>query len=230
VRIASMRHLLRGSLLLALAASGALAPTAIAQAAKAPAKGAKGAASASPAVDSVAPQYTGRQSWTSDRFRLGVGDIVTVVVNDQTLASANTNNTASDSRTKALDFSVKPPNSPTKASVAIAATAGFNNNGNSKQAGEATRNNVFQSTLSARVIAVSPTGMLQIRGRKMVNVDKNQQEVTLTGWIRPQDIDIGSNAVESSRVADADIVVTQKGGLGKPKSGILSKVVGAIWP
>lgn len=190
----------------------------------------KGKAAPAPPVDSVAPQYTGRQSWTSDRYRLGVGDIVTVVINDQTLASATTNNSASDKRAKDLDFSVKPPDSPTKASPAIAAKAGFNNNGDSKQTGEATRNNVFSSTLSARVIAVSPTGMLQIRGRKMVNVDKNQQEVTLTGWIRPQDIDIGSNAVESSRVADADIQVSQKGGLGKPKSGILSKVVGMVWP
>lgn len=181
-------------------------------------------------MDSVAPPYTGRQSWTSDRYRMGIGDIVTVLVNDQTLASATTNNTALDSRAKNLDFSIKPPDSPTAPSVAIAATAGFNNAGDSKQSGEATRNNIFQSTLSARVIAVSPTGMLQIRGRKMVNVDKNMQEVTLTGWIRPQDIDVGTNAVESTRVADADIVVTQKGGLGKPRSGILSKVVGALWP
>jgi flagellar L-ring protein precursor FlgH len=214
-----MRHLLSITLCLAVAV-----PSAQAQAAK------KGAAPAAPPVDSVAPQYTGRQSWTSDRYRLGVGDIVTVLVNDQTLASATTNNSATDLRTKDLDFSIKPPDSPTKASVAIAANAGFNNNGDSKQTGEATRNNIFQSTLSARVIAVSPTGMLQIRGRKMVNVDKNQQEVTLTGWVRPQDIDIGSNMVESTRVADADLVVTQKGKLGKPKSGILSKIVGMVWP
>ena len=200
-----------------------LATTAVGAQGKTPAKPAA-------ALDSVAPQYTGRQSWTSDRFRMGIGDIVTVIVNDQTLASANTNNSASDSRKKDLDFSIKPPDAPLKPSVAIAAKAGFNNNGNSKQTGEATRNNIFQSTLSARVIAVSPTGMLQIRGRKMVNVDKNQQEVTLTGWVRPQDIDVGTNAVESGRVADADIVVTQKGALGKPKSGIISKVVGALWP
>jgi flagellar L-ring protein precursor FlgH len=220
-----MRSLSSALLILVCAASvgGAQATKA---AGKAPAKGAP----AAPPVDSIAPQYSGRQSWTSDRFRLGVGDIVTVLVNDQTLASANTSTTASDQKKKALDFSIKPPDSPTKASTAISASAGFNNNGDSKQSGGATRNNVFQSTLSARVIAVSPTGMLQIRGRKMVNVDKNQQEVTLTGWIRPQDIDIGTNVVESTRVADADIVVTQKGSLGKPRSGLLSRVVGAIWP
>ena len=223
-----MRRSISALVLLALAASFAGAQAANAPAAKAPAKGK--AVVAAPPVDSVAPQYTGRQSWTSDRFRLGIGDIVTVMVNDQTLASATTTNNASDTRQKALDFSLTPPASGTKAVTAIAATAGFNNAGDSKQSGEAVRNNVFQSTLSARVIAVSPTGMLQIRGRKMVNVDKNMQEVTLTGWIRPQDIDVGANTVESTRMADADIVVTQKGALGKPRSGIISKVVGALWP
>lgn len=216
--------------LLLVCAACAAASVAGAQAAKAPTKALAKGAVAAPAADSVAPQYTGRQSWTSDRFRLGVGDIVTVLVNDQTLASANTSTTASDQKKKALGFSIKPPDSPTKATPAIAASADFNNNGDSKQSGGATRNNVFQSTLSARVIAVSPTGMLQIRGRKMVNVDKNQQEVTLTGWIRPQDIDIGTNVIESTRVADADIVVTQKGGLGKPRSGIISRIIGGIWP
>jgi len=216
-----MRRLLQVTLLVTITA-----PAALAQAAKKPAKGAAPA----PPVDSIAPQYTGRQSWTSDRFRLGIGDIVTVLVNDRTLASANTNNAATDRRSKDLDFSIKPPDAPTKPSVAIAAKAGFGNIGDSRQSGEATRTNTFQSTLSARVVAVSPTGMLQIRGRKMVNVDKNQQEVTLTGWIRPQDIDIGSNMVQSERIADADIVVTQKGKLGTPRSGILSKLVGALWP
>lgn len=193
-------------------------------------KGKKGVPVTPPVMDSSAQLYSGRQSWTSDRFRMGVGDIVTVLIDDQTLASATTNNTASDTRAKGLDFSVKPPDSPTAPSIAIAATAAFNNNGDSKQSGEATRNNIFQSMLSARVIAVSPTGMLLIRGRKLVNVDRNQQEVQLTGWIRPQDVDIGTNAVESKRVADAELVVTQKGKLGRPKSGLLSKVVGAIWP
>ena len=36
-----------------------------------------------------------RQSWTSPRRSFGVGDVGTVLVDDYTLASANTSNTAS---------------------------------------------------------------------------------------------------------------------------------------
>jgi len=81
-----------------------------------------------------------------------------------------------------------------------------------------------------RVIAVSPTGMLQIRGHKLVNIDKNQQDVVVTGWIRPQDISPATNAVLSSHIADAEIDYAQKGAIGTPKSGVLSKILGAIWP
>ena len=85
--------------------------------------------------------------------------------------------------------------------------------------------------MSVRVIGVSPQGMLQIRGHKLVNIDKNQQDVVVTGWIRPQDVDVASNAVLSTKIADAQIEYAQKGGsLGTPRSGILSKVLGIIWP
>ena len=64
---------------------------------------------------------------------------------------------------------------------------------------------------------------------KLVNLDKNRQEVTLTGWVRPQDVS-AQNAVESSRIANAEIVYAGKGDLGKPKSGILGRVLGMVWP
>ena len=107
---------------------------------------------------------------------------------------------------------------------------GFDNKGDSRKRGQALRENDFRSQMSARVIGVSPTGMLKIRGHKLVNVDKNQQDVVVTGWIRPQDIAVGTNSVESARIADAEIDYAQKGALGAPRSGILSRVLGAIWP
>ena len=69
--------------------------------------------------------------------------------------------------------------------------------------------------------------MLQISGHKLVDVDKNQQDVTVSGWIRPQDIAVGSNTVESARIADATINYVQKGALGRPRSGILGRVLGS---
>ena len=183
-----------------------------------------------PVLDSLAAAPSQRQSWTSDKPRLGIGDIVTILIDERTLAAANLSDNNSETRKKGLGLDVEPPGSPGKPSVGIKATADFNNDGSSRKQGEATRKNTFESEMSARVIAVSPTGMLRIRGHKLVNVDKNMQDVTVTGWIRPQDIAIATNTISSARIADAEVNYAQKGALGKPRSGILSRIFGAIWP
>jgi len=183
-----------------------------------------------PVADSLALQPAQRQSWTSDKMRFGIGDIVTVLIDERTLAAANLTDNNSETRKKGMGLDIEPPSTPTAPSASTKVTMNFNNDGNSQKRGEASRQTTFRSELSARVVAVSPTGMLQIRGHKLVNVDKNEQDVMLSGWIRPQDIAAATNTIESVRIADAQINYAQKGKLGAPRSGILSKVLGAIWP
>ncbi len=74
-----------------------------------------------------------------------------------------------------------------------------------------------------------PNGTLQVKGRRVVDVDKAKQDVTLAGWVRAQDV-TPQNVVESSRIADAQLTYVSPGPLGKPKQGILSRVIGIIWP
>lgn len=183
-----------------------------------------------PVADSLALQPAERQSWTSDKMRFGIGDIITVLVAERTSANANVTDNNTDNRSKNLGLSIRPPASPSGVSTNVDVNADFTNNGDSRKQGLAARGNNFTSQMSVRVIAVSPTGMLQIRGHKLVNIDKNQQDVVVTGWVRPQDVDPASNSVLSSRIADAEIAYAQKGSLGSPRSGILSKVLGMIWP
>lgn len=186
--------------------------------------------SAQASLDSSIARARGPQSWTSDRVRLGLGDIITVLIDERTLASARLNENAADQRSKNLGLSATPPAAAGAPPSITAASASFGADGDSRRQGESTRENGFRSEMSARVVAVSPTGMLKVTGKKMVNVDKNRQEVTVTGWVRPQDIASATNAVESWRLADAEIVYGQQGKLGKPKAGLLGKLLGAIWP
>ena len=210
-----------------LAFSLAMAPAAMAQQAPEPARGRP---ENKPVADSLALQPVSRLSWTSDRMRFGIGDIVTIMIDESTLATANLTDNNSEHRSRAMGLNITPPASPGAPSAAMDVTMGFDNNGDSRKSGEAVRKNAFRTQLAARVVAVSPTGMLQVKGKKTVNVDKNQQDVTITGWIRPQDINPGTNSVLSSRLADADVQYAQKGDLGKPRSGLFSRMLGALWP
>jgi len=214
-------HRMRTALLLALATTLAAAPLGAQAPATAPA--AAPAAAAQPTVRPV------RQSWTSARRSFATGDIVTVYIDEYTLAAANTSNSASDRKSRDLGIDARISTGP-GAATNINADIGTDNNADSRQRGEALRQNRFQSEMSVRVVAVDPaSGLLQIKGTKLVNLDKNRQEVTLTGWVRPQDVS-AQNAVESSRIADAELVYTGKGNLGKPKTGILGRVLGMVWP
>jgi flagellar L-ring protein precursor FlgH len=80
-----------------------------------------------------------------------------------------------------------------------------------------------------RVVAVGANGLLQLKGTKKIDVDKAVQDIEFTGWVRAQDVST-SNVIESSRVADAQLGYASPGPLGKPKQGMITKVLGALWP
>lgn len=194
------------------------------------AQGRAASATAKPMLDSSAATSSRLRSWTSDDRRYALGDIVTVLVVSRTSATANVRDVAADSRKKTLNADVEPPAGPTGASVPINASVHFDQDGNSRRTGELLRGNEFRTTVSTRVVAISPTGMLRLEGRSSLDMDRNTQDVTVKGWIRPQDIVPGTNAVESSRLADASITFARKGSLGRPRTGLVSRVLGLVWP
>jgi flagellar L-ring protein precursor FlgH len=168
-----------------------------------------------------------RQSWTADRADLVVGDIVTIRVDERLLASAEKRTSAGDERTRSLDAGL----SQDLTAVPMSGSAGVksSNNGSSSQTGQASRSNRFVGDITVRVVSVSPTGLLEIKGSKVLKLDKTSEELTLSGWIRPEDVS-GRNTVESERVGDAKVEYKSNGGLDKPKGHRLLRMLGAFWP
>lgn len=177
------------------------------------------AATAAPAVPAIKP----RDSWMADRRAFIVGDIVTVLIDDYTISTAVKENVATDNRTRGLAVNARLPTSAQNVGIDARNTA------DQQQRGQARRENRFQNEMSVRVVAVGPNGLLQVKGTKNIDVDKAMQAIEFTGWIRAQDIST-SNMVESSRVADAQIGYASPGPLGKPKQGMVTKILGALWP
>ena len=69
----------------------------------------------------------------------------------------------------------------------------------SKQSGDAKRGVNFKGDISVRVVAVDKTGLLQIKGTKVVDVDKNKQSLNFSGWVRPEDISTAELRGERAR-------------------------------
>ena len=166
---------------------------------------------------------SGRASWTADRRNFVVGDIITVLIDDYTVSTAVKENSASDSRTRGLSATVHMPAGSKGGGI------DSRNSADQQQRGSAKRENRFQNELSVRIIALGANGLLQVKGQKKIDVDKAQQDIVFTGWLRAQDITT-QNTVESSRVADAQIGYASPGPLGTPKQSMLGKLLGALWP
>ncbi|MEQ1691848.1 MAG: flagellar basal body L-ring protein FlgH [Gemmatimonas sp.] len=186
-----------------------------------PPAGAGAAAAATTASTATARPV--RESWTSDRRNFAVGDLITVLIDDYTIATALKENTATDTRTRGLSASARLPTSSKNVGLDT------RNSADQQQRGASRRENRFQNELSVRVMAIAPNGLLQLKGTKNINVDKSGQDIVFTGFARPQDIS-SSNMVESNRIADAQLGYLSPGPLGKPKQGLISKVLGAFWP
>ena len=177
---------------------------------------------AAAATTSATPTRS-RASWTSDRREYAVGDLITVLIDDYTITTALKENSASDTRSRDLSATGRWPGNAKGIGVDI------RNDAESQQRGSARRENRFQNEMSVRIVAISPNGLLQLKGTKNIDVDKNGQDIVFTGFARPQDISM-TNTVESNRIADAQLGYLSPGPLGQPKIGFISRVLGGLWP
>ncbi|HEX2227983.1 MAG TPA: flagellar basal body L-ring protein FlgH [Candidatus Binatia bacterium] len=166
-----------------------------------------------------------------DKKALRVGDIITVRI----VESAQASNTADTDLSR---------NSSIKAGVStffgkrkflnlfkldedlLASSAQNSHQG----AGSTTRSGQLTATMTAVVREVLPNGNLVVQGTREVLVNHEQQFITLTGIVRPLDID-RDNVVLSTQLADASITI---GGLGvvadKQRSGWGTWLFDFVWP
>jgi flagellar L-ring protein precursor FlgH len=123
-------------------------------------------------------------SWTSDRREYAVGDIITVLVSDVTLATATKAQSGTDQQTRKNGLGFEPPKIGESSLPSIDASMSTDKNASSKQSGDAKRAVNFQGDISVRVTSVDKSGQLQIKGTKVVDVDKNKQTLNFSGWVR----------------------------------------------
>lgn len=160
-----------------------------------------------------------RTSWTSDRHSVRVGDVVTILIDEYTLASSNLTDVASNEKDRDLGLA---------SGAGMGSGFRTQNDVQSRTRGEASRTERFAAEVSARVLEITPSGMIRLEGKKKLQIDKHEQEVTIRGWLRTQDLST-QNTVESWRIADAEILYSSNGELGKA-GGFWSKILDIIWP
>lgn len=171
---------------------------------------------AAPASPIASPRVRApRASWLSDRLPLRAGDLVTVVVDEQTSARENVRNESTGNRSQRADLNAGIATDPR---IGPAKSFGTGVQSSSRENGDAGRNSGFTTVLTVRIVSLEPNGVARIQGTKKVTLDGRAQDVTLTGIIRAEDVD-AHNCVRSDAIADAQL--TWKGKKMAPKTGLL---------
>jgi len=140
-----------------------------------------------------------------------VDDVVTVVVTESVNAVATGASTTE--RASSANASVTSLAGKTSAAGALANLAGLNGNQKLNGVGTTSRAATLTATLTARIVRVLPGGLLLLEGDKSIQVNSEQQLVTVRGIVRTADIST-SNTVTSTQIADLEIRVNGKGVVG----------------
>jgi flagellar L-ring protein precursor FlgH len=180
--------------------------------------------STTPAPAAVAVAPIPRASWLSDRQPLRVGDLVTIVVDENTRASENVSLVGQSKRSSSMDLN---PNGVEGVRLGPVKGFGTGFGATSNDGGQAVRSGDLTAVLSARVVAIDAAGNARIQGGKTVNVDGRLQQVSIEGYVRPDDV-TSDNLVSSARIAEATILY--KGKKIGPRQGILGKILSILWP
>ncbi len=159
-----------------------------------------------------------RSSWTSDAIAVRQGDLITILIDEFTLASANIDDVAVNER----DRNVGVGGSVFGMSIRS------NNDAGRRTQGQSARRERFQAEMSARIVEVLPGGLARIEGTRTLMIDEHEQEITVRGLVRANDIS-AANTVESWRIADAELLYATNGEMTKDAS-IWSKLFNLIIP
>lgn len=134
----------------------------------------------------------------SDRRAAAVGDILTVVVlENSTAANSATTGTRRENRL-AGDISAGHAGSGIAESGSLGLSGSFGGNGQTSRSGR------MVAQISVRVDTVYPNGDLGISGAQALNISGERTNIRIRGRVRPEDIS-GENTILSARLADAQI-------------------------
>lgn len=140
-----------------------------------------------------------------------VGDVVTILVTENTSAVATGD--VKTQRTSTLSSSVNALAGLKKATSPWTNLANLNTQTQLNGQGATTRTSVLTTTLTAHVSEVLPNGNMVVEAVKHVQVNSEDQAISIRGIIRPVDV-LNDNTVSSDRVGQMELRVNGKGVIG----------------
>lgn len=154
-----------------------------------------------------------------------LGDMVTIVLRENTTTSKST----TGSTDRSGEFALTPPTAGpfdflNPSALNAGGTGSFSGGGNAAQQSQ------LAGTVVATIAAIYPNGTAELVGEKQMSLSQGDEWVQFAGRIRLVDIDV-DNRVPSSAVANARIIYSGKGAVQQAsRPGWLSRFFNAVSP
>ncbi|WP_447045164.1 flagellar basal body L-ring protein FlgH [Vreelandella sp. H-I2] len=147
--------------------------------------------------------YQARQGYQplfEDRRPRSIGDILTIVLDEEVSASKNSQSNAGRSGSATLELAQLPDVLDTLAEYGfdVSGANDFTGSGGSQA------NNSFTGTITVSVLEVMNNGNLRVRGEKQIAINQGTEFIRFSGVVNPRTI-TAQNTVPSTQVADARI-------------------------
>ncbi|MCK4864721.1 MAG: flagellar basal body L-ring protein FlgH [Gammaproteobacteria bacterium] len=165
-----------------------------------------------------------------DRTAKYIGDVLTIVLTENTNASATSNTNSSKDNKVDLPGPTLAGQKVTKDGVEILTNKLSGEREFSGQ-GTSAMNSSFNGKISVTVANVLPNRNLVVRGEKMMMLNQSDEYVRFIGIVRPQDIK-QDNTIDSTRVANLHMAYGGQGDLSSAnKMGPLGRFFQSqAWP
>lgn len=146
----------------------------------------------------------------SDRRATHVGDIVTIILREQTSSSKSADTSLSKETGLSFDeaniLGVPITAGAYSMDTSLAQTRDFSGGAKSDQS------NRLDGSITVSVAEVLPNGLLRVQGEKWLNLNRGDEFIRVEGLIRPEDIS-AENSIMSTKLANARISYSGRGEL-----------------
>jgi flagellar L-ring protein precursor FlgH len=157
-----------------------------------------------------------------------VGDIVTIILNEATNAQKSATTKTSKSTNETLP-GMSLFGSPVTIHGASVLSGTVNDSSKFDGEGNSAQSNSLTGFVTVTVAKVLPNGNLYVKGEKKIWINQGQENVLLSGVIRPIDL-APDNSISSSKVANARITYGGRGAIADVNAqGWLSRFFNSPW-
>lgn len=153
-----------------------------------------------PPLDANGSLYQNNYAFSlyKDQRARRIGDVITVMLQEQTNASkSNSASTSKDSEIALTPTSLFGGVHPALA-TSLTGERSFSGKGDTGQS------NSLNGQITVTISDIYPNGVLEVRGEKWLSLNQGDEFIRVRGLVRPEDIG-SDNTVQSSKLADARI-------------------------